>query len=360
MASIEKYRTKDGDRYAVRWRDHSGQQRWQAAGPRRKDAERIRVELERRLLLGPLYQAPPETLGAFLEGWRDRYRQKVRPSTFRRCLEALPHLAPLEPLLLEQITFADVDDLVHRVARDAPRQAEIALAHLKQVLREARERGQVVDDALFRVRLGRRDRRETRFLTWAEVDELAHWTAVPYGNLVRLAALTGLRQGELFALTDRNVDRAAGVLRVTHTATETGLTPPKTRASRRTVSLSDHARRIVLEQLAAREPTRNGLVFPSPDGHTLHKSNFNSRVFRPAVKRARLDGVRFHDLRHTYAALMIAAGAPVKLLQDQMGHTSARITLDLYGHLYPTGFADIGHALDRLIDQEVDEGQAAR
>lgn len=60
-----------------------------------------------------------------------------------------------------------------------------------------------------------------------------------------------------------------------------------------------------------------------------------ARVYRPAVKRAELAPLRFHDLRHTYAALMVAAGAHAKLLQAQMGHSSITVTLDLYGHYLP-------------------------
>ena len=76
-----------------------------------------------------------------------------------------------------------------------------------------------------------------------------------------------------------------------------------------------------------------------------------SRLRRPAVKRAGLTPLRFHDLRHTYAAPMIAVNAHIKLLQHQMGHASVTITLNLYGHLYPemTGRMD---ALDALTTHE--------
>jgi integrase len=74
-----------------------------------------------------------------------------------------------------------------------------------------------------------------------------------------------------------------------------------------------------------------------------------ARLFRPAVRRAQLAPLRFHDLRHTYAALMVAAGAHPKLLQAQLGHTSINVTLNTYGHLFPDAFADVGSALDSLV-----------
>ncbi len=72
------------------------------------------------------------------------------------------------------------------------------------------------------------------------------------------------------------------------------------------------------------------------------------RVFTPAVCRSKQTGVRFHDLRHTYAALMVAAGAHPKYLQAQMGHSSIRVTLDLYGHLFPDANRGVLDALDAL------------
>ena len=84
------------------------------------------------------------------------------------------------------------------------------------------------------------------------------------------------------------------------------------------------------------------------------------RTFRPAVRRAGLEALRFHDLRHTYAALMVAAGAHPKLLQAQMGHTSIAITLDLYGHLYPDAFTDVGAQLDELVRGSLENGRVAR
>jgi len=100
------------------------------------------------------------------------------------------------------------------------------------------------------------------------------------GNSVVLAALTGLRQGELFALRDRHIDLEALTVRVDHGAYQGDLVPVKTRASRRRVDLSSTAARILRRQLLARKPNELGLVRPSP---------------------RKLTGLRFHDLRHTRA-----------------------------------------------------------
>ena len=134
----------------------------------------------------------------------------------------------------------------------------------------------------------------------------------------------------------------------------------KTRASRRRVDLSRTAVRVLGRQLLARKPNEVGLVFPSPEGRILNDDNFRHRIFRPAVRRTKLQGLRFHDLRHTYAALMVAAGAHPKYLQAQMGHSSIRVTLDLYGHLFPDANRGVLDALDALTPSRPHPKNAAR
>src|SRR3954452_12406926 len=69
--------------------------------------------------------------------------------------------------------------------------------------------------------------------------------------------------------------------------------------------------------------------------HPMRRSNFRRRIWLPAVAQAGLDGLRFHDLRHTAVALGIAQGAHRKAIQERMGHSSIQVTLDRYGHLFP-------------------------
>jgi integrase len=348
VAHVESYRLRDGRRrYRARWAGADGSARSRSF-VLKKDAERFVLEQQRRASLGALYQAPPETLGEFAAGWLERYALRVRASTLARVCDVLRHLDVFRFVALDEIRPAVVEDHVAALARRAPRQAELALRVLKQVLANAKERGHLVDEGVFRVKAPRRDQSEMRFLDWHEVDELAANTVAPYGNLVLLAALTGLRQGELFALRDRNVDLDAMTLQVVNGAYQGALVPVKTRASRRRVDLSSTAARVVRRQLLARKPNELGLVFTSPRGELLNDDNFRHRVFRPAVRRTKLVGLRFHDLRHTYAALMVAAGAHPKYLQAQMGHSSIRVTLDLYGHLFPDANRGVLESLDAL------------
>lgn len=123
--------------------------------------------------------------------------------------------------------------------------------------------------------------------------------------------------------------------------------PLKTRSSLRSVALpavvvdnlADH-----LRQWAGRG--RKGFVFTAPDGGHIDPDNFRSRVWTPAVAAAGLAPLRIHDLRHTTASLAIAAGADVKMLQTMLGHASAVMTLDRYGHLMPGRAQEVADRLD--------------
>lgn len=335
--------------YAVKWRSRDGKQHWKTIGPRKRDAELFLTEVNRRLVLGTAYRARPETFGEFADSWLARYRQRVRPATLEVALNSLKHLAVFESDLVESITAAAVEDHLAALSQRSPRSAELTLDTLKMVLRSARERGQMIDEAVLRIRKPRRERAEMRFLTWPQVMDLASETIEPYGNMIRFACLTGLRQGELFALRERNLDFEHGLVRVTAGARDGQVVPTKTNAGRRRVWLSTEGAKVLRAQLIARPSSELALVFPTTGGRVWRKDNFMSRVFRPAVKRARLEPLRFHDLRHTYAALMVAAGAHPKLLQVQLGHTSITVTLNTYGHLFPDAFEGVGLALDRLV-----------
>jgi integrase len=286
------------------------------------------------------------TLSEFFSGWCERYALQVRESSFERKMQVVQHLAPFMGLFLDQIRADEVEDAIAGVANRSPRQAQLALAALKQVLRSAQERGHVVDGGVLRVKRPRVEEREPRFLSWAEVDELA--AACTEGRLIVVACLTGLRQGELFALRDSDLDFDAGAVLVTRAARRGAVDRTKTRQSVRRAYLSALARQALREQLLAREPTEGRLVFPSPTGGIWQRNNFMARVFRPAVRRVGFDGLTFHDLRHTCASLLIAANANPLEVAAQLGHKDARLVFERYGHLYPGAAERAVRRLDAL------------
>jgi len=182
------------------------------------------------------------------------------------------------------------------------------------------------------------------------------------GGLYVLALTTGMRQGELLALRWKDVDLEAASLSVRGTLTRSpdGLTvaEPKTTGSRRHVFLGiiavDALRRHRVNQTAERllkspEWENNDLVFANEVGKPIEASNLRRRSFQPLLEKAGLPRIRFHDLRHSAATLLLTQGIHPKVVSERLGHSKVSITLDLYSHVTPTLQKEAAMALDALI-----------
>jgi integrase len=341
MASIQLYRTSRGERrYEVRYRDQDGRQRSRRFSAQR-DAQAFKLDTERKHQAGGLYQAPPERFGALARAWLERYEVgaagRVRPCPRSIVLahENLKQLAPLDALSVERIRRPLTEDLIATIARRAPRRAEMTLALLKRILKAAEERGQPVDHAVYGVRIGRPREREPRFLTWDEADDLRSWLPAYISRIVPVAILTLLRRGEILGLRDRDVDFEAGAISVFAQQQDGKRVRTKTPAGRRTVDVGPATLKLIREQQLARAPNADGLLFPTTSGRPFDGNNFMNRAFKPAARAAGIPNLTFHDLRHTGASLMIAAGCHVKVIAEQMGHSDGgALVLKRYGHLY--------------------------
>jgi integrase len=255
------------------------------------------------------------------------------------------------------------EDAIVAVARRAPRQAQLALALLKAMLRDAQQRGHRIDSGVLTLAPPSYDEREPVYLTLQQLAALASWSAEP--RLILFAGLSGLRQGECFALHDMDVHLKGRYVFVSRGAYKGEPTRTKSRKRRR-VYLCSEAVQLLREQLLAR-PAGASLVFPAPGGGMWRSENFMERVFRKAALRAGLgkrdqqghySGVTFHDLRHTFASLMIAAGANPLQIAEALGHTDrngqpdATLVWRRYGHLHPGSSKQSATALGRYVTAE--------
>lgn len=202
------------------------------------------------------------------------------------------------------------------------------------------------------VRVGESHAREVTPLTVTDVEELANaMTCDEYTLLVRFAAYTGLRASEVAGLRVRSFDPVRREVRVVETLGELNGQliegPPKSRASRRSVPVPSSLVPDLMALVSGRP--RDARVFTARDGGPLRWQNFYNREFRPAAKRAGLAGTRFHDLRHTYVALLIEQGAHPKEIQQRVGHHSITVTMDTYGHLFPHLSDAVTDRLDAVV-----------
>jgi integrase len=179
---------------------------------------------------------------------------------------------------------------------------------------------------------------EMHFLTASQVRVLAESIEKRYRVLIYTAAYTGMRWGELAGLQTDRCNFLRGSVDVAQALSEVNgrmdVGPTKTGRAR-TISLP----RFLIELLAAHLAeygSPGGYVFTSAEGAPLRR-NFYRRHYRPAVARTSLpQGLRFHDLRHTCVALLVAQGAHPKEIQERLGHSTIKLTFDRYGHIFPT------------------------
>jgi integrase len=178
-----------------------------------------------------------------------------------------------------------------------------------------------------------------------------------------VAVTAGLRQGELLGLKWEDVDLEQGTLQVRRTlsATKKG-TPtfgvPKTAKGKRSIKLTDIATKALKRHLILQfgESSRleglwrdHGLVFTTQVGTPLNRHNLVSRSFKPFLVRASLPEIRFHDLRHTCATLMLTGGIHPKVVQEMLGHANVSVTLNTYSHVLPNMQGEAAVKIDFML-----------
>jgi integrase len=361
---IEKRTTRNGEcRYEVRLRGVDGRERSRTFRTK-KEAERYEraqhTAIDQGLWVDP--RSGRVTLGTWTVEWQ-RTVVHLRPTT-RRIYDAnlrnhiLPELGNIElGKLTPSMLRAWLAGLTTKVGGHGQPLAlgSVAQAYrtLNRVLSAAVDNELLGRNPLRGVKPPRVESEAMRFLSHDEVATLSATIDGRYKALVLVAAYSGLRAGELIALRRKHVD----LLRRTITVVEqvqyiSGhhvVSAPKSSAGRRPVALPGVVVAALEEHLAAyAEPGTEGLLFPAPEGGFLRLENFRKRVWAPAVTAAGIAPLRLHDLRHTCASLAIAAGADVKVLQRMLGHASAALTLDRYGHLMPGQAQSVADRLDEM------------
>ncbi len=291
--------------------------------------------------------------------WAERWwanTSHLRPSSRARSDSILhgrlvPHFVGTP---LSAIRPSDVTSYVKQLEREG-----LAPGSIRKVFNVLRSvMGAAVEDDLIRknpcagAKLAAAAPAEMRFLSPEEISGLVAEIPDEYRALVLVAAYGGLRFGELAGLHVRDVDFLRRRVTVRESLVDVGgrLYAGPTKTGRlRSVSLPPG----IIDALSVRigkDRAADEYVFTSPAGGPLRRSTFRTRVWLPALQRAGLQGLRFHDLRHTAAALAIAQGAHPKAIQERLGHKTVATTMDLYGHLLPALDEQLADRLQRVWD----------
>ncbi len=311
--------------------------------------------------------AERQTVAAFMTRWLENAQPTLRPKTYigyevliRRHINpglgrlALTKLGPehLENLYQQRLstglsptTVSHIHALIHHALKSALRQGHVA-----------RNVADLVDAPRGRPREMRTLSREeaTRMLDAAREDRLE--------ALYVLALTTGARQGELLAIRWRDCDLARATLRICGALQRTkdglAILEPKTAGSRRPIILSREAVSALMRHRIAQAEERlklgsawedNDLVFANEIGRPIEARNMIRRSFLPLLKRAGIQRIRFHDLRHSAASLLLEQGTHPKLVAELLGHSRISTTLDLYSHVTPAMHHEAAATMDALL-----------
>ncbi|MCB9677901.1 MAG: site-specific integrase [Alphaproteobacteria bacterium] len=314
------------------------------------------------------------TMGGYLDEWSAKHATKIRASTADRYARMLRvHVGPvIGSVKLSRLEPRDLDRVFATMHANgsAPATIRQARAIIGRALRDAERQGLVARNVAKLTDPPKVERREMECLNPEQARAFLTAAQDPgerFGALFVLAISHGLRLGELTGLRWDDLDLDAGTLTVRNQLQavrgpqgETWkLVPPKTARSRRALALSTVATEALRAHRARQAEERLrmgpawddswGLVFTNEIGRPVHPSNLTRRHFQPLLKRAELPRIRFHDLRHSAATLLLSAGEPVVAVSASLGHSQVSTTLNTYAHAMPEHLAQVATTVDRIF-----------
>lgn len=294
-------------------------------------------------------------------------RGRVRPKTLvgYECLIRLYAVPALGGLLLSDVGPMDIQYLYAKLSSPERGLSGGTVVNLHLVLTQAlgqAERWGLIPRNPVTGAQPPRPRRPERAAVDAELAErlLITTAETPFRLPVALALATGMRRGEILALRWADLDADLGVARVRRTLQtargELQFVEPKTPRSRRAVELPafvhPYLERQREEQLARKASCTtwvdHDLVIDRKDGRPMNPDTLSSGWYR-FCRKSDLPHIRFHDLRHAHATLMLLQGVHPKVVSERLGHASIGITLDTYSHVLPSMQSDAVRAFDELF-----------
>jgi integrase len=305
------------------------------------------------------------TVGEYLDFWLVTHaKPNVRASTLIRYQNHLRQLTPrLGHHRLGKLTKTHIQVALAAMAADgnrrprrggatglAPATVRSVYQTLNQAMKRAVEWGYIAVNPASVVRPGRAPRPDLHVWDTEQLRHFLHETRddCVWGPIWLLTISTGLRRGELMGLGWQQVDLRRGRLHVTRTLYnihqgQPVFHLPKTERGRRVVPIDSYC----VAALAAHQQTQrlrrqqlgdawrdHDLVFTVGHGGPIRANNVSAR-FQRLAKAAGLPVIRFHDLRHSHATMLLRDGVPVKIVSERLGHESISLTLDVYSHVLP-------------------------
>lgn len=330
-------------------------QKWEVAGRTKKQAEKL---LAKRI--GDINSGinPEETkifFKDFAAQWLSDYAKvSVKPSTYVSYESIFRlHLLPVfGEMYLNRISGAHIQSfLAKKVSAGdlTPKSVVNILIPLKEMFKHALHWGFVFRDPTIVIRRPRVEQEEMDFLTPEEISLFLQSVRPQFHAFFLTAVMTGMRRGELLALQWGDIDWHSSQISVRRSLYKGTFVSPKSQNGVRRILMSPVLQRNLELHWTRTSRTESDLVFCTEQGKPLDPDNVVKREFQPALARAGIRQIRFHDLRHSFASILIANGENIKFVQNQLGHASATTTLDRYGHLLPGTQKESAERLDKTV-----------
>jgi integrase len=355
--------TKRRGRWVIDFYDQHGKRRWKTLPEnttKKKATEELRAIEEQvgKKVFIPIKEVP--LFKAVAKEFAESKRPTLRANTFE-VLEGIirNHFTELEELRIQSISTARLEKYIRARQQEGRNISTLrkTLMVMGQIfgyavrhryidfnpLREAerpRRRGHEGEDP----------QKEMKVLTPVQIKALLEQTKEQkYKMLFTLAAFTGMRQGELLGLKWEDIEWEAKQVHVQRTFNNGRFFETKTKGSNRRIDLAPTVIIDLKKWKLASGRNELGLVFCNEAGNPIDHHNLVNRNFFPALKAAGLPKVRFHDLRHSYASILIEQGENLKYIQSQLGHSSPTVTLNVYAHLMKPANQEAACRLERAI-----------
>jgi integrase len=337
---------RKNENWWIDFRDCEGKRRREKIGPVFKTAkEALNMKLDqtaREKLYGKVTQTPAVSFEAMSEKYltwsKTNKRSCSRDELSLKHLKthfAGKRLCDINPFLVEGYK-------AKRRGEVSPRTVNIELACLRHVFNKAIEWEFATINPVKKVRLFRENNQRTRFLSREECDRLIECCADHLKPLVTVALNTGMRRGELLALTWEDIDIPNGLIQVRTSKSGEGRQIPMNEAAKKT-----------LNGLKEKVRKASGHVFFTHLGKPLRDPRVG---FEQALKRAGIAGATFHTLRHTFASNLVMGGVDLKTVQELLGHKTFSMTLR-YSHLSQSHKRDAVRVLDgHYLDTDAKSG----
>jgi integrase len=367
------YFDKKNDRWGASFYTEDGKRRYVYGKTQEEAREKLRAA-QHEDKQGTLATGPQQTVKQFMEYWLEEvHKLAIRVSSYINYRGLLHnHISPvLGHIRLQKLTIQHVESFYAGLTKKGLSARTIQGIHV--VLRKALAHAvylslvsrNVCDIA--KKSLPRQNRYEYHTLTSEQAQQLvAQVQGHRLEALIILAITTGMRRGELVALRWLDVHFDESYLQIRRSARRTmkangGLliTEPKTAASRRKIVLSSFLIEVLTRHRANQDKerqkadalwTEQGLVFCNRRGGLINPDDL-TKWFKGQIEDAGLQPMRFHDLRHSAATLLLAMGVHVKVVQELLGHSNIVTTLNIYSHVLPSLQQDAMNKLSDLFDQ---------